>query len=143
MQTKKISKILVSAITFIIINVILAMQFNAVSAAENQKVEEKHLNIEDTYLFYKTKNTKYIDSLPGENVTPEQFIAKVVFYILIVANILAFISFVAAGIFMLISQGNEEDIKKAKEIFLYTVMAMIICAIALAVVYGITSFSFF
>jgi hypothetical protein len=85
--------------------------------------------------------TDYIASLPDEDY--QTVVARVVYYALVVANILAFVSFLVAGVFMIMSMGNDEDIKKAKEIFTYTVIAMIICATALALVVGITKLQFF
>jgi hypothetical protein len=86
-------------------------------------------------------STDYIASLPeGE---PAYVIGKVVFYMLIIANFLAFISFVISGVMMITTQGNEEKLTKAKGIFTYTLLAMIICATALALVLGITRINFF
>ncbi|MBN1494458.1 hypothetical protein JW911_01825 [Candidatus Peregrinibacteria bacterium] len=85
--------------------------------------------------------TDYIASLPEAD--PITMFGKIVYFVLIVANILAFISFIGSGVFMVISQGNDELLKKAKTIFTYTLFAMLICAAALAIVTGITRFDFF
>lgn len=90
---------------------------------------------------YSETTTDYVASLPEADW--KVFIGNAVRMILIVANILAFISFIVAGIFMIMSQGNEEDLTKAKRMFVYTILAMIICATALALVAGITGFQFF
>ncbi|MBU1445656.1 hypothetical protein KKD70_00115 [Patescibacteria group bacterium] len=86
--------------------------------------------------------TDYIASLP-ETADIELSIGKIIKYALILANILAFISFVIAGVLMIISQGETETLDKAKSIFTMTVIAMVICAISLAVVVGVTQFDFF
>ncbi len=85
--------------------------------------------------------TDYIASLP--NAEPGLVLGQITYYALVVANILAFLSFLASGIFMVISQGNDEQLGKAKSMLMYTVMAMVICAVALAVVTGITRLQFF
>lgn len=109
--------------------------------------QTKGPNIEDLLYKFETEGveepttTDYIASLPeGDHWA---LLGSVVFYLLVVANVLAFVSFIIAGIYMLISQGNEENITKAKQIFIYTVMAMVIAATALAIVTGITNIQFF
>lgn len=99
------------------------------------------------YKFQMTDNsgaattTDYIASLPEGTAT--DVIGDLVKFMLIVANILAFLSFVVAGLFMIMAQGNDEDLGKAKKIFMYTILAMVICATTLAIVTGITKFNFF
>lgn len=85
--------------------------------------------------------TDYIASLPDAD--PGLVLGQVTYYALVVANLLAFISFLASGVFMIISQGNDEDLTKAKSMLIYTVLAMVICAAALAIVTGITRLQFF
>lgn len=85
--------------------------------------------------------TDYIASLPS--ATPGLVIGQITYYILVIANILAFISFLASGIFMIISQGNEDQLGNAKKMLMYTIIAMIVCAAALAIVTGITRLQFF
>ncbi|MFC1600291.1 pilin [Patescibacteria group bacterium] len=86
--------------------------------------------------------TDYVSSLPEEE-TPGHILGQIIYFMLVVANILAFISFLVAGVFMLISQGNEDDNTKAKKILTYTILALIICATALAIVSGVTKLNFF
>lgn len=86
--------------------------------------------------------TDYIASLPDTS-SPTTFIGKAVYFMLIIANILAFVSFVGSGVFMVMSMGDTEMLKKAKTIFTYTVFAMVICATALAIVTGFTNINFF
>jgi len=100
-------------------------------------VDDKGTTMEGT----KT-TTDYIASLP-EADDWQSFVANAVRLLLIVANILAFASFVISGIYMISSMGNEEQLSKAKRIFVYTVFAMVICATALALVTGITNIEFF
>jgi hypothetical protein len=86
--------------------------------------------------------TDYVASLPEEE-TPGHILGQIIYFMLVVANILAFISFVVAGVFMIASQGNEDDNTKAKKILTYTILALIICAAALALVTGVTKINFF
>jgi len=44
---------------------------------------------------------------------------------------------------MLISQGNEDENTKAKKMLYYTIIALIVCAAALALVTGVTRLNFF
>ena len=85
--------------------------------------------------------TDYIASLPDAD--PGLVIGQITYYALVVANILAFISFLASGVFMIISQGNDEQLGKAKSMLNYTILAMVMCATALAIVTGITRLNFF
>ncbi len=122
---------------------VLTSVFTVVSAQGTNKP-----NIDDLLYKFDTDTTNgqptttdYVASLPQADATT--MFGKVVYFILIVANILAFLSFVGSGIFMVVSQGNDELLKKAKSIFTFTLMAMLICAGALAIVTGITRFNFF
>lgn len=85
--------------------------------------------------------TDYIASLP--DAEPGLILGQITYYALVIANILAFLAFIVAGIFMIISQGNDEQLGKAKSILMYTVIAMVICATALAIVTGVTRLDFF
>lgn len=85
--------------------------------------------------------TDYIASLPDAD--PGLVLGQITYYALIVANLLAFLSFLASGVFMVVSQGNDEQLGKAKSMLNYTVLAMVICAVALAIVTGITKLQFF
>ena len=119
-------------------------------AKDTKTADTNKVSADDLLYKFNSKTTKdqkgnttdYIASLP-ETEDIELSIGKLVEYGLIIANILAFISFVIAGLFMIISQGETEMLDKAKSIFTITVVAMIICAISLAVVVGITQFDFF
>jgi hypothetical protein len=127
----------------LIVTVILLSNISMAAANSPQVVGP---DIDDLLYKFETEGqepttTDYIASLPESD--PESLIGRVVFYMLVVANILAFISFIVAGIYMVVSQGNEENITKAKQIFIYTVLAMAAAATALAIVTGITNIRFF
>lgn len=86
--------------------------------------------------------TDYIASLPEEE-TQGFILGNIIYFTLVLANVLAFISFVVAGLFMLVSQGNEDETGKAKKMITYTLIALVICATALALVTGVTRLNFF
>lgn len=104
-------------------------------------------NIDDLIYTFETEGTDeptttdYIASLPDEE--PGIILGQITYYALVVANLLAFIAFLASGVFMVISQGNDEQLSKAKSMINYTILAMVICAAALAIVTGITRLNFF
>ena len=81
-------------------------------------------------------------SLPEEE-TPGDILGQLIYFSLVIANVLALISFIIAGVFMVASQGNEDDNSKAKKILTYTIIALVICATALALVTGVTKLNFF
>ena len=102
----------------------------------------KFETVDKTNELVNNTTTDYVAALP-ETEDIEITIGKLVKYGLILANILAFISFVVAGLMMIMSQGESEMLDKSKSIFTMTIVAMIICAVSLAVVVGITQFDFF
>lgn len=138
MNIKKITKF---ALTIILLLTAVA-SFNTAFAQQAPNIDELlyKFDVEDDPSAPPT-TTEFVASLPQGS--PGQIIGRVIFLALVVTNILAFASFVVAGVFMLMSQGSPESITSAKNIFTYTIMAMIIAAIALAIVTGVTRFNFF
>lgn len=57
--------------------------------------------------------------------------------------ILTIIAIVVAAVFYILSQGNDEDISKAKNIILYLVIGMAVMAAAYGIVTGVVQFDFF
>lgn len=141
----RIKKIIKTGISIAVL--VTALLANAVFA-QAQAITEYKPDIDDLLYKYDSglttqpTTTDYIASLP-EDATPGQLLSQVVFYLLIVCNILAFISLLAAGVMMVISQGNDEELSKAKRIFTYTIIALVVCATALALVTGVTKLNFF
>jgi hypothetical protein len=144
MNRNKIKKILI----------LIAMSFTMIATAyaNNGNEGEGGMKINkpdiDTLIYtFETEGTDeatttdYIASLP--DAEPGLILGQITYYALVVANILAFLAFIVAGIFMIISQGNDEDLGKAKSILMYTIIAMVICATALAIVTGVTQLDFF
>jgi hypothetical protein len=129
-------------ITGLIITLISIMSlFNTAFAQNKPNIDELLYKFEMAEPTGQPTTTDYIASLPEGDANT--MFGKIVYFILVVANILAFLSFLGSGVFMIISQGNDEQLKKAKSIFTITLMAMVICATALAIVTGITRFNFF
>jgi len=89
----------------------------------------------------KNQELNAIKALP--DLTPEEMIASIIKTILGASMILALIAIVIAGITMIYSRGNEEEIGKAKDILLYLVIGIAIMAAAYGFVSGIAQFNFF
>lgn len=133
-------------------NVIIAVTFTVLLLGNNLTFAESYKpNVNDLIFKYQTQDkteygkettTDYVASLP-ETDSATGFIGKVAYFLLIIANILAFVSFVGSGVFMIVSMGDAEMLKKAKAIFTYTILALLICAVALALVTGITKINYF
>ncbi len=57
--------------------------------------------------------------------------------------IITIVAIVFAAVYYIISQGNDEDISKAKNIILYLIIGMAIMAAAYGLVTGVVQFDFF
>ncbi len=142
-KNKKIKTILLLTATLLMISQTVF--------ATDKKTEPKSTvnapNIDNLLYKFETEGTDdptttdYIASLPDDDAG--FILGQITYYALVVTNILAFISFLVAGIFMIISQGNDENLTKAKSILTYTVLAMAIAAVSLAIITGVTHLNFF
>ncbi len=56
---------------------------------------------------------------------------------------LALASFTYAGVLMVVGQGNEDQIGKAKKMIFWSILALAIIAASYAIVYGVSKLSFF
>lgn len=130
-----------------IMTMMMLLQIAPIAFAQEQDKTINRPNIDDLIYTFETEGTDeptttdYIASLPDED--PGFVLGQITYYALVVANLLAFIAFLASGVFMVISQGNDEQLGKAKSMINYTILAMVICATALAIVTGITQLNFF
>lgn len=112
-----------------------------------QPVDTNKVNVDNLIYTFETTDTQdptttdYVASLPQGD--PGAMLGNITYYALVVANILTFIAFMGSGIFMVISQGNDENLGKAKSMLNFTILAMAIAATALAIVTGITQLNFF
>lgn len=89
----------------------------------------------------KFKELTNIGNLP--DVSFESVASTVIKAVLGWAMLLTIIALVVAAIYYLQSQGQEEDITKAKNILIYLVVGMLIMAAAYGIVSGISKFQFF
>ncbi|MBI5755083.1 hypothetical protein HZA41_02595 [Candidatus Peregrinibacteria bacterium] len=63
--------------------------------------------------------------------------------ILEMSGLLFFVALIVSAVMMIVSRGNDEDLKKAKNIVIYSVVGMICIAISYAVFFGIAELNFF
>ncbi len=139
MNIKKTIQIALSSVLLII----TLLSNTAFAQVPEQKVDINDLLYKYTSDFTtEVTTTDYVASLPEEE-TPGDILGQLIYFSLVIANVLALISFIIAGVFMVASQGNEDDNSKAKKILTYTIIALIICATALALVTGVTKLNFF
>lgn len=82
-----------------------------------------------------------IATLP--DVTSDDVFRTVIKTILGASMLLTIVAIVMAGAYYIQSQGEEEDITKAKNIILYLIIGMVIMAAAYGLVSGIIQFKFF
>jgi hypothetical protein len=69
-------------------------------------------------------------------------LGAVIRFVLAITGALAFISFTYAGVMMVSARGNEEQIKKGKDILLWSIFALIIIATSYALVLGVSQLKF-
>lgn len=71
-----------------------------------------------------------------------QILGNVIKFILAITGTLAFISFTFGGVLMVTAQGKEEQIKKGKEVLIWSILALAVIATSYAIVLGITQLEF-
>ena len=71
-----------------------------------------------------------------------ELVPQVIKIMLGLAGTLAFISFTVGGVMLVVAHGNEEMETTAKNIFLYSVIAMVVIAGAYGVIYGVLTLRF-
>jgi hypothetical protein len=72
----------------------------------------------------------------------EEVIPALVTNLMFAVGFLIFIGFMYGGVLMLIGRGNEEEVTKAKNIILYSAVALGLLGFGYAIVYGIATLSF-
>lgn len=92
-------------------------------------------------LLFKSPSAPEIAKLP--DVSQENLFKTIFKTILGASMLLTIAAIVIAAIFYIISQGNDEDISKAKNIILYLIIGLVIMAAAYGLVSGIIQFDFF
>lgn len=72
-----------------------------------------------------------------------KLIANVIQLTLTITGTLAFIAFTVGGIMMVTARGKEDNIKKGKDILIWSIIALAIIAISYGIVLGISQLNFF
>jgi len=123
-------------IAFLIIGLVLAAwTAPAISYAQTPtKGMELFEIIKDDKLKDKVSNVKNLPDV-GENYP--QFYASLTRILLGAATILVVVGFVVAGVMYVSAQGDDETLKKAKNIALYTILGVLIIAVAYGITIGI------
>ncbi len=86
-------------------------------------------------------NLNYVDNLANKD--EKSVISKIIQDILFIGASLTVIAIIVTGIFYIFSMGNEEQMTKAKDIILYTVIGLVIISVAYGIVVGVTKLQFF
>lgn len=89
---------------------------------------------------YITKETQEKQGGAKDFITGE-FAAKFLTGMLAIAGVTAVIFIIVGGIQMLLAVGNEEQIKKAKNTLLWSIVGLVIAILAAAIVQIVTSLS--
>ncbi len=71
-----------------------------------------------------------------------EVIPSIVVNIMFAASFLIFIGFMYGGILMIYGRGNEDQVTKAKNIIIYSAIALVLMGFAYAIVYGLMSIDF-
>ncbi len=83
----------------------------------------------------------YVNQLPSG--TWQQILTAVIKFILIISGTLTFISFTVSGVFMVTSRGDDDALGKAKNMILWSIVALAVIAASYALVTGISQLEFF
>lgn len=86
-----------------------------------------------------------VKQLPGAKTTKtwQDIMASVIRIVLAITGSLAFAAFTYGGVMMVTAQGNDDQIRKGKNILFWAVLALVIIATSYAIVIGITQLKFF
>lgn len=86
-----------------------------------------------------------VKNLPGAKTTKswQDIMASVIRIVLAITGSLAFAAFTYGGVMMVTAQGNDEQIRKGKNILFWAILALVIIATSYAIVIGITQLKFF
>ena len=73
----------------------------------------------------------------------QTIMANVIKTVLAITGSLAFAAFTYGGVMMVTAQGQDEQIRKGKNIIFWSVLALVIIAASYAIVIGLTQLKFF
>jgi len=136
MKIQKLTNLILLAVTMAMLVLTLcvpnivnaAKDINALLPGSNQATSSVEANL--------VKNLPKADSWT-------LVIAKAIQLMLQITGGLAVLSFTWGGVDMITAQGNEEKIKKGRNIILWSLLALVIIAISYAIVTGISQLQFF
>lgn len=93
-------------------------------------------------LFKNTQKTPELQALPAKADILTEIVPGIIKLALQLAGIAGFVMAIYAGILLVTARGVDDQIKKGKDILLYSVVAIVIISSAFAIVSGIVSFKF-
>jgi len=145
-----IAAIILALLAYTIVTIVANLEF----------VNDNSQQTEPTSSFFLTAHASSAKDLvpPPNNNTPNDeldavenlpdvelldLVASLVKTLLGSAMILTLIALIVASVYYMLSRGEEESIKKAKDIILYLIIGIIIMAAIYGIVTGITEFEFF
>lgn len=83
----------------------------------------------------------YVNQLPKG--TWQEVLTSVIKFILMIAGTLTFVSFTVSGVMMVVARGEDEALGKAKNMILWSIVALAVIAASYAIVTGISQLDFF
>lgn len=92
-------------------------------------------------LLPKVKNTQGSQQLPSDNLKTE-ILPRIIRIALALIGTVSFVIFVYAGIMLITSQGNEEQVTKFKNTLIYSAVGLAFIAAAYAIVSGVMQLVF-
>ncbi|MBU1019015.1 MAG: hypothetical protein ABII07_00940 [Patescibacteria group bacterium] len=140
---------ILAILSYAIVSIISSLQLEApeeptsflqIHTAYADEIEIGSLLPTQENLIEKSPNANGV-SLPEGDLTLDT-IPQIINILLGISGVIVFISFAYAGILLVISQGNEDDINKAQNIIIYSIIGVIIIALSYSIVYGISKINF-
>ncbi|MFA5947958.1 MAG: hypothetical protein WC806_03230 [Candidatus Gracilibacteria bacterium] len=125
-------------IIYIIVSFLLSLSQAALAADANPKINDVFQKTTDSV----RKTTEAVKNLPDVQSIP-QAIGTLIKFALKWATFLVLISIVFAGIIYILGMGQDEDIGKAKNIFINLIIGLIIMSASYALVVGVSKFNVF
>lgn len=86
-------------------------------------------------------NLNYVKNLVNKD--EKSVLTKVIKDVLFIGGSLAVTAIIVASIYYIISMGNEDEMNKAKQIILYTIIGLVIISVAYGIVVGVSKLQFF
>lgn len=138
--------------TYILITFSLWMNVQGIVFAQTQYNPEE-INSKVTQLFSPGKinanskdprvndNLNYVNNLVNKD--EKSVISKIIKDVLFIGGSLAVTAIIVASIYYIISMGNEDDMNKAKQIILYTIIGLVLISVAYGIVIGVSKLQFF